>query len=106
MKQVIVAVFSLFLATEALAQPAFSKVFTPDTIGPGSVSTLTFLITNDSGSAVTDLAFTDVLPTVPGDVDIADPANASTTCDLGVSGSLTAPDGGGALHPARSRRIR
>ncbi len=84
-------------AAPAHAQPTLSKVFTPDTIGPGSVSTITFTITNGSASPVTGLSFTDTLPTVPGDVDIADPANASTTCDLGVSGSLTAPDGGGTI---------
>ncbi|MBN1814561.1 MAG: hypothetical protein JXA14_22165 [Anaerolineae bacterium] len=66
----------------------FGKAFTPDTIGPGSVSTLQFDITNVSGSAVTNLAFTDVLTPV---VKIATPANASTTCTDGI---LSAPGGG------------
>ena len=74
--------------------PTFTKVFTPDTIGPGSVSTLTFTITNTDTVPITDMAFTDVLPTMPGDVDIATPANASTTCLLGV---VTAPAGGGTI---------
>ena len=78
----------------ANAQPTFTKVFSPDTIGLGSVSTLTFTIDNTAGGAVTALAFTDVLPTMPGDVDIATPANASTTCDEGV---VTAPPGGGTI---------
>ena len=50
------------MATEAYAQPSFSKAFAPATIGPGSTTTLTFTITNDGGTPVTDLAFTDPLP--------------------------------------------
>ena len=76
----------------ANAQPTFTKVFTPDTIGPGSVSTLTFTITNGSATPVTELAFTDALPT---GATIADPANASSTC--GGPPTLTAPDGGGTI---------
>ena len=83
------------LSAAAIAQPTLSKVFTPNTIGPGNVSTITFTITNGSAAPVTDLAFTDVLPTVPGDMDIATPSNASTTCDVAGGGiGLTAPDGG------------
>ena len=93
MKQILVAVFSLMLATAAFGQ-TLSKVFTPDTIGPGNVSTITFTITNNPGSPVTDLAFTDTLPTILGGVVIADPANASTTC---LDGIVTAPDGGGTI---------
>ena len=78
----------------ANAQPTFSKVFTPSAIGPGSVSTITFTLTNGTGSPVTGLGFTDVLPTTPGAVVIATPANASTTCDEGV---VTAPPGGGTI---------
>ena len=84
----------LATASAAHAQPTFSKVFTPSTIGPGSVSTITFTITNGSPTPVTAMAFTDVLP---ANIDIADPANASTTCDLGLTGTLTAPDGGGTI---------
>ena len=87
----------LLSVTTAEAQPSLSKVFTPNTIGPGSVSTITFTITNGSAAPVSDLAFTDVLPMGPGPMTLADPANASTDCDLGLSGSLTAPDGGTTL---------
>ncbi len=83
------------LAPAAVAQPAFSKAFSPSTIGPGSVSTLTFVITNDSASPVTDLAFSDILPTLPGAVVIASPAAASTNC--GLAATLTAPAGGGTI---------
>ena len=87
----------LVMLPAAYAQPTISKVFTPNTIGPGSTSTITITITNGSGLPVTDLAFTDVLPVVPGPMTIADPANASTTCDLGISGVLSAPDGGSTI---------
>ena len=81
--------------TVVIVPPTFSKSFVPSTIGPGSVSTLTFIITNnDPTTPLSDLAFTDILPTVPGDVDIATPANASTTC---LDGVVTAPAGGGTI---------
>jgi hypothetical protein len=89
-----VLAMTLGLSPPAAAQPTLSKVFTPSTIGPGSVSTITVTITNGSAAPVTGLAFTDTLPVVPGAVTIADPANASTTCDLGISGTLSASDGG------------
>ncbi|MEE8522548.1 MAG: hypothetical protein V3T72_01350 [Thermoanaerobaculia bacterium] len=82
------------LSAPADAQPTLSKIFTPNTIGPGSVSTITLTITNGSASPVTDLAFADTLPAA---ITIADPANASTDCDLGISDSLTAPDGGSTI---------
>ncbi len=81
----------------ANADPTLVKTFTPSTIGPGSVSTITFTITNDLGSPVTGLAFTDTLPIAPGPMTIANPANASTDCDLGVGGALSAPDGGSTI---------
>ncbi len=98
--QVIFAVFAL-AASPAIAQPVFSTSFSPTTIGPGGESTLTYTIDNTlSGSPVTGLGFTNVLPTVPGDVDIADPANAFTNCS-GMGGAafatVTAPDGGGTV---------
>ncbi|MDY7094885.1 MAG: hypothetical protein SX243_18080 [Acidobacteriota bacterium] len=76
------------LPGDALAQPTFTKTFSPDTIGPGSATALTFFITNGSGTALTDLAFTDNLP---AGVTLASPAVPSTDC---VGGILTAPDGG------------
>ena len=38
----------------------FTKSFNPETIGPGSTSTLQFEIDNLTSSPVSDLAFTDV----------------------------------------------
>jgi uncharacterized repeat protein (TIGR01451 family) len=75
----------------ASAQPFFSKSFVPATIGPGSISTLTFVIDNIERPPATDLAFTDNLP---AGLVIATPANAMTTCTNGV---LTAPEGGATI---------
>ena len=76
-------------AAQAGATPTITKAFGPDTIGPGSVSTLTFILTNTLSAPITDLAFTD---TLPAGVTIATPANASSTCS--GTPTLTAPDGG------------
>lgn len=86
---------ALMLAASATAQPStrgvtnvfFAKTFGPDTIGPGSVSTLTFEINSESPEPVTGLAFTDTLPAA---LNIAAPAFVSNTC----GGTLTALEGG------------
>lgn len=75
-------------AAAGVPVPSFSKTFLPDTIGPGSTTTLQFDIINDSPDPVFDLAFSDPLPV---DVVIATPASAFTTCPDGV---LMAPAGG------------
>ena len=95
----VLAAFSLATAPEAYAQTAlsFDKSFAPSTIGPGSVSTLQFTLTNNLSTPVSNVAFTDNLP---ASVVIATPANLQTTCNLGSNdgrgtpGSLTVPDGG------------
>lgn len=72
--------------------PGFEKEFAPSTIGPGSVSTLTFTIDNSEDPLpVASLAFTDNLP---AEIQIATPANASSNCR---NGTLTAPDGGSTI---------
>ncbi len=89
----------LALGTAVQAQtpvPAFSKAFTPATIGPGSVSTLRFDIANGTGLLVTNMAFSD---TLPAGVTIADPAVVSSTCGGTVSAAsgddtITFSDGG------------
>ena len=81
----------LLVAGTATAQvPTFSKSFSPSTIGPGSVSTLRFDITNSSSSGVRSLAFTD---TLPAGVTIASPGQVASTCISSVS----APDGGSTI---------
>lgn len=77
-----------FVELFALVNPNFNKTFVPDTIGPGSVSTLRFDITNDHFDPVADLAFIDNLPV---GVFIADPARAFSNCG---TGSLTVSQGG------------
>lgn len=68
----------------------FSKSFGPSTIGPGSVSTLTFEIVSENPQPETDLAFTDNLPAA---LTIASPGFVSNTCE----GTLTAPEGGSTI---------
>ncbi|WP_425050250.1 hypothetical protein [Psychromarinibacter sp. S121] len=78
-------------AQTAAAQPTLATEFSPDEIGAGGTSTLTYTITNGSGSPVTDLAFTN---TFPAAITIQTPASAATTC---TGGTLTAPAGGGTV---------
>ncbi|MCH9698017.1 MAG: IPTL-CTERM sorting domain-containing protein [Gammaproteobacteria bacterium] len=72
--------------------PGFTKTFTPDTIGPGGISTLRFDIINGNPSPVEQLAFTDNLP---AGVTIASPSNTTSTC--GDFAILNAPNGGSTI---------
>ncbi len=68
--------------------PGFSKVFAPDSVGVGVVSTLTFTIDNSANvAAATGLDFTD---NFPAGLVVATPSNASTSC---TGGTLTAVAG-------------
>jgi uncharacterized repeat protein (TIGR01451 family) len=72
--------------------PGFDKGFAPDAILAGEISVLTFSIDNTASAlAASDLDFTD---TLPSGVVLADPPNASTTCD---GGALTAVAGAGSV---------
>ncbi len=86
----VIALSLLALAPAASGQslPTFDKSFVPDTIGPGSVTTVSFLIT--APSPVRDAAFVDNLP---AGMTIAAPANASASC----LGSIVAPPGGSTI---------
>ena len=71
--------------------PIFTKVFTPNAVAVGGVSTLTFTV--DNGASVlgaTGLAFTDNLP---ASLEVAATPNASTTC----GGTVTATPGAGVV---------
>lgn len=92
--QWLIPMLALAASSAAVADVTLSKVFIQNVVGPGSVSTAIFTITNTGQTPVTGLEFTDTLPTVPGDVDIATPANAFTSCS---EGTVTAPDGGGTI---------
>ena len=93
---VLVAVLALtaFLPGAAEAQSTdnitFEKAFGVLTVASDTSTTLTFTITNANGVPVTNLAFTDPLP---GELDIADPSTATTTC----GGTVDAPAGGGTI---------
>ena len=67
-----------------------SKAFTPATINPSGISTLTISVSNVAARSValSALALTD---TLPANVTIAPSPDASTTCG---SGTVTAPAGG------------
>ena len=67
----------------------WSMAFTPDTIGPGSTSTLTYTINNVEEVVVENIAFSN---TLPAGVTLATPAMAITDC---AGATLTASDGGG-----------
>lgn len=75
---------------EVSMPPVVSKQFSPPVIPAGGTSTLTIVLTNDNGVDMTTTAhFTDELPTAPGAVVVANPANASTNC----TGTLVANSG-------------
>ncbi|MFK7940732.1 MAG: autotransporter domain-containing protein [Roseovarius sp.] len=94
---VFLAVIMAGLPRAAEAQPAFSKVFSPNEIAPGGTSTLIFTINNSGGGAATDLAFTD---TFPAGLTLNTPANATNNCG---DGTLTAADGGNSVSFANGR---
>ncbi len=88
---------SLLFSFSVKAQPTISASFEPATIGPGSNARLIYSLTNGSGFPVVGMAFTNALPTVPGDVDISTSANIETNCLMGIGGAITAPNGGNTI---------
>ncbi len=84
---------SAMLTVNALAnRPLFSKDFSPDSIFFGGRSTLTLTIDNSANTTVSsNITFTDNLPE---GMEIADPANANTTCN---GGNLIATAGGNVI---------
>ncbi|MDX2220918.1 MAG: hypothetical protein SF172_18020, partial [Burkholderiales bacterium] len=72
--------------------PALTKAFSPNLIQRGTTSRLTFTITNAAGNPAQPLVeFTDSLP---ANLLVASPANASTTC---TGGSASAVSGSGTV---------
>ena len=73
---------SLAVSFEIYAAPNFTTVFSPTTIGPGAITTLTYTIDNSAKTTGTsDLTFSNTLPT---GLLIANPANATSTCTNGI----------------------
>jgi uncharacterized repeat protein (TIGR01451 family) len=67
-----------------LAPPGFDKAFAPNPIYAGDTTTLRFTLTNPNSTYLDSAAFSDALP---AGLQVATPANASTTC----SGASFAP---------------
>ncbi len=95
---------ALFLALAAMPMAAsagpeplsFDKGFAPSTIGPGSISTLTFTVTNNGSVPARNLAFTDNLPagmTVAAPPQITDQCSGIVSAAAGSS-SISFSSGG------------
>lgn len=89
------AVFLIVAPGLALAQATFTAVFSPDAITSGNSSTLTFTVTETSGSTASDLAFSATLPT---GMTVA-AGTQSNSCN----GSFTATSGGSSLSLSDGR---
>ena len=70
---------STAFAGPSLLQPTFTKVFTPQVIGVGALSTLTFTLSNPNvGGSLTNVGFTDNFPV---GLEVSMFPNAINTCD-------------------------
>jgi uncharacterized repeat protein (TIGR01451 family) len=68
-----------------LAPAVLNKTFTPSTIGTNGTSTLTFTITNpNTTTTLTNVTFSDPLPTSPGAMKVASPPAAGTSSGCGT----------------------
>lgn len=103
------------IATLTVLEPlVFSKNFVPAVILQNNTTTLTFTLTNNNSSTInlgTNPAFTDSFPNIPVQMVVADPPNATTTCNatlrnLADNASSVAGDSGirieGGSVPANS----
>ncbi len=70
-----------FFPSILLATASVNKSFTPTSVPPGGISTLTVFLFNDAAAPLTGAALTDNLP---AGVTIAGVPNASTTCASGI----------------------
>jgi uncharacterized repeat protein (TIGR01451 family) len=79
-----------------VAPPSIAKAFNPATIAPGTVSTLSFTITNPAANTVAEagVAFTD---TLPSGIVVATPNGLSGSCN---GGTVTAVAGSGSISLA------
>ncbi|MDO8991055.1 MAG: SdrD B-like domain-containing protein, partial [Sideroxyarcus sp.] len=82
--------------------PTVSKQFSPAVIAPSGTSTLTIVLGNSNTGAVTlTSAFTDTLPTAPGNIVVAATPNVVKTCP----GAVTATAGSGTITYANGAQI-
>ena len=70
---------------------SLTTAFSPNTMGPASITQLTYQIQNSGNLPVTGITFTN---TLPASVTIATPASLTTSCDAGGVGTFSAPSGG------------
>lgn len=81
--------------------PRIGKEFSPAVIPPGGISRLTLVIDNDNPAPIQLTAnLIDTLPTLPGPMVIANPANITSSC-----GAVTANPGAGQLSLANGSTI-
>ncbi|MFK8013269.1 MAG: hypothetical protein AB8B80_14615, partial [Marinicellaceae bacterium] len=88
-----IIIFLGFVVANAMAQPTFNQVFSPNEMGPGSSSRLTYLINNASANPITDLSFTNTLPAA---ITLSNPVNVFSDC-IFDTGGVSAPDGGSVI---------
>lgn len=76
-----IPIFNNFLpfcpSKESITPPTITKAFSPDSIAVNGVSILTFTLGNSNSVALTDVTFTDALPS---GLQVADLPSATTTC--------------------------
>ncbi len=84
--------------------PGISKQFEPPMIKSGDTSRLTIRIDNPNAAAFTlTSALVDTLPTVPGPVTVANPANIGGSCHTGSN--ITANPGAGTVTLANGTSV-
>ncbi len=70
-------IFNNFLPFCSTTPPTITKAFSPDSIAVNDVSILTFTLGNSNSVVLTDVTFTDALPS---GLQVADLPSATTTC--------------------------
>lgn len=79
------------LTVQTISNFSVSKAFTPPTVAPGGISTLTITLRNTNTSPLVNVSVTDPLPgTATDGIIVAPTPNAATTC---VGGTVTAVAG-------------
>jgi uncharacterized repeat protein (TIGR01451 family) len=70
--------FAASATVNVLVRPTLTKTFSPSTISPTGISTLTFTLTNTNAETLTAAAFTDNFPTAPGAMTLATTTTTNT----------------------------
>ena len=91
------------LVVQTLVPPTLTKSFSPSTINPGGVATLTLSLGNANGAAQTLSAV--LTDTLPGNVLVAAVPNIRGTCIADNPGSVAAAAGSGSLSYAGGSTI-